>query len=165
MKHKKQIGHNVAYRFDAPIRIVRYRPSGMDIMFYAALFGVFVTAVIFLLFFYQGKFQPHLTIARVLVSIPLILVALLLQSLLRELRVYTKKLLKKSVWTIEELMALTGKNREQTERIITRVLESSFTVDEKCLQHTSESVAFGQAKETPEIEPKQKKEESTTWKS
>lgn len=149
MKKNRLSSRNAAYDFNEPIRILRYRPSGLDIMFYSALLGLCVTAVIFLLFFYQGKFQPHLTIARVLISIPLILLALLMQSLLRELRIYTKKLLKKSTWSIEELMSLTGKDRAQTERMITRVLESSFVVDERCLKTQGDSVSLDRDQETP----------------
>lgn len=57
-----------------------------------------------------------------------------MQSLLKELRFYTKALLKKSTWTLEELMELTQKDRQETERIITRVLESSFVVEKSCLK-------------------------------
>ena len=84
-----------------------------------------------------------------MISIPLILLALLMQSLLRELRIYTKKLLKKSTWSIEELMSLTGKDRAQTERMITRVLESSFVVDERCLKTQGDSVSLDRDQETP----------------
>ena len=46
---------NAAYRFDQPIRIVRYRPAGLDIMFYSALLGLSITAVFFLLCFHDGR--------------------------------------------------------------------------------------------------------------
>lgn len=132
MKQMKHM-HNTAYRFDQPIRIVRYRPAGLDIMFYSAFLGLSVAVIFFLLCFHDGKFQLYFTFLRVLLSFPFILLALLMQSLLKELRVYTQALLKKSTWTIEELMKLTGKDRQQTERIITRVLESSFVVDQNCI--------------------------------
>ena len=41
--------------------------------------------------------------------------------------------MKQNVWTIDELMALTGKDRQETERIITRVLEACFVVDASCI--------------------------------
>ena len=115
---------NAAYRFDQPIRIVRYRPAGLDIMFYSALLGLSITAVFFLLCFHDGKIQFYFTFFRTLLSFPFVLLALLMQSLLKELRFYTKALLKKSTWTLEELMELTQKDRQETERIITRVLEA-----------------------------------------
>jgi hypothetical protein len=54
-------------------------------------------------------------------------------QLLRELRVYPPKLLKQNIWTIDELMALTKKDRKETEQIITRVLEACFTVSAECI--------------------------------
>lgn len=125
---------NAAYRFDQPIRIVRYRPAGLDIMFYSALLGLSITAVFFLLCFHDGKIQFYFTFFRTLLSFPFVLLALLMQSLLKELRFYTKALLKKSTWPLEELMELTQKDRQETERIITRVLESSFVVENSCLK-------------------------------
>ena len=103
---------NAAYRFDQPIRIVRYRPAGLDIMFYSALLGLSITAVFFLLCFHDGKIQFYFTFFRTLLSFPFVLLALLMQSLLKELRFYTKALLKKSTWTLEELMELTQKDRQ-----------------------------------------------------
>ncbi|MDO4548095.1 MAG: hypothetical protein Q4D04_08360 [Clostridia bacterium] len=120
------------YCFDKPIRIVAYRSAGLDIMFYSALLGLCVALIVYLLCFHEGVFVIKLTIGRTLGSIPLIMLAMLFASLLKELRIYTRKLLKKNVWSIEELMRMTGKDRKETERIITRVLESSFIVDEAC---------------------------------
>ena len=125
----------VQYDFDKPIVIVEYRPHGMDTMFYSAILGLSLAAIIFLLFFHDGRFAFELRTWEVLVSIPLILVALLANSLLKEQRKYTAKLAQKSMWTIEELMALTGRNRKETEQIITRVLESSFKVDMDCIKN------------------------------
>lgn len=87
---------NAAYRFDQPIRIVRYRPAGLDIMFYSALLGLSITAVFFLLCFHDGKIQFYFTFFRTLLSFPFVLLALLMQSLLKELRLYTKALLKRA---------------------------------------------------------------------
>ena len=127
--------NNAAYRFDQPIRIVRYRPAGLDIMFYSALLGLSITIVFFLFCFHEGRFRLYFTLPRTLISFPFILLALLMQSLLKELRIYTKALLKKSTWTLDELMNLTQKNQQETERIITRVLESSFVVEKSCLKN------------------------------
>ena len=66
------------------------------------------------------------------------MVAIVLIQMLREIRTYTKALLKKSTWSIEELMKLTGKDRTETERIISRVLEVSFVVDMSCIRNADE---------------------------
>lgn len=130
MKQQKDASHNMQYTFDIPIHIIAYRPGGLDILFYSALLGALIVALLFLLGYQDGHFGLHLTTMRTLFSIPLIVLASFLFSLLRELWVYPKKLLQKSTWTIEELMTLTQKDREQTERIMTRVLESSFVVSD-----------------------------------
>ena len=54
-----------------------------------------------------------------------------IRELLNELRVYPPKLLKKHIWSIKDLMELTGKDRKQTERIMTHVFESCFEIDQK----------------------------------
>lgn len=131
LKQQKNISRSMQYTFDIPIRIIAYRPGGLDIMFYSALLGALIVGLLFLLGYGDGHFGLHLTTMRTLFAIPLIVLASFLYSLLRELWVYPKKLLQKSTWTIEELMELTKKDREQTEHIITRVLESSFVVSDE----------------------------------
>jgi hypothetical protein len=126
------------YDFDHPIRITRYRPAGLDIVFYTVALGIVGIAMILLLFWRNGKLVYEFTLGRTLLSFPLAMIAVVLFGLLRELRTYTAKLLKKSVWTIEELMEMTGKGRKETEQIISHVLESCFTVDLNCLLNAEE---------------------------
>ena len=120
------------YDFDKPIRIVGMKSGGMDIMFYAGAFAVVVAAIFFILCLKDGTFGVYLDLWHVLVSIPLIVLSLVPLQLLKELREYPPKLAKKATWTREELMTLTGKNQKETERLITRVLESAFLVDPAC---------------------------------
>ena len=121
-----------AYDFDKPIRIVGMKSGGLDIMFYAGVFAVIVGAVFFVLCLKDGQFGFYFDLWRVLVSIPLIVLAPVPLQLLRERRDLPPALAKKAVWSREELMRLTGKDARQTERIITRVLESAFLVDPAC---------------------------------
>ena len=120
------------YDFDKPIRIVGMKSGGLDVMFYSGVFAVVVAAVFFVLCLKDGAFGIYLDLWRVLVSIPLIVLALVPLQLLKELREYPPRLAKKATWTREELMALTGKDQKETERLITRVLESAFLVDPSC---------------------------------
>jgi len=131
----------VQYDFTKPIVITEYRPRGMDILFYSFMLGLSLAVLIFLLFFHDGHFGLDLRLWKVIVSIPVLLVALLFNSLLKEQKKYTAKLATKSTWTIEELMILTGKNRQETEQIITRVLESSFKVKMDCIRN-AESIKY-----------------------
>ena len=133
MKEEKKKNPGMRYTFDQPIRITAYKPGGLDIMFYAVVLGAIVVALLFLLFYREGHFVFLFTLGRTLLSIPLVVLATFLFGLLKELWVYPRKLLKKSVWPIEDLMKLTGKVRKETERIMTRVLESSFVVDASCV--------------------------------
>lgn len=126
------------YDFDRPIRITRYRPAGLDIVFYTVALGIVVIAMMLLLFWRNGRLTYEFTLGRTLLSLPLAMLALILIGLLRELRTYTTKLLKKSVWTIDELMEMTGKDRKETEQIVSHVLESCFTVDVNCLLNAEE---------------------------
>ncbi len=126
------------YDFDHPIRITRYRPAGIDIVFYTVALGTVGIAMILLLFLRDGKLVYEFTLGRTLLSFPLAMLAVILFGLLRELRTYTSKLLKKSVWTIEELMEMTGKDRKETEQIVSHVLESCFTVDMNCILNAEE---------------------------
>ena len=120
------------YDFSLPIRIVRPKANGLDIMFYTALASVLLAVILVILCFKGGVFGVYFDLWRVLVSIPLILLTLVPLQLLRELRVYPPKLAKQPQWTLEELMRLTGKDEKETRRIITRVLESAFVVDPSC---------------------------------
>ena len=88
-------------------------------------------AIIYLIFIHDGKFAINFVLWRVLICIPLIMIAYWLKELLDELRVYPSKLMKKHTWTIKELMELTGKDQKETERIMSHVLESCFEVDQK----------------------------------
>lgn len=120
------------YNFDKPVRIVGMKSGGMDIMFYAGVFAIIIAAIFFILCLKEGQFGIYLDLWRVLVSIPLIVLSLVPLQLLKELRDYPPKLAKKATWTREELMKLTGKGQKETERLITRVLESAFIVDPAC---------------------------------
>ncbi len=124
----------VEYDFSAPIRIVRLKANGLDIMFYTMLASVLLAAILIILCFKGGVFGVYFDLWRVLVSIPLIMLVLLPLQLLRELRVYPPKLAKQPQWTLEELMRMTGKDEKETRRIITRVLESAFVVDPSCVK-------------------------------
>lgn len=136
MAQKKQV--LPVYDFDKPIRITRYRSGGLDILFYSTLLAVITGAVMFILFWRDGRFEFTFTLGRTLISFPLVMVAIVLIQMLREIRTYTTALLKKSTWTIEELMELTGKDRKETERIISRVLEVSFVVEMSCIKNADE---------------------------
>ncbi len=136
MAGKKQV--LPVYDFDKPIRITRFRSGGLDILFYSVLLGLITTAMMFILFWRQGHFVLEFTLGRTLISFPLAMAAIVLVQMLREIRTYTKALLKKSTWSIEELMKLTGKDRTETERIISRVLEVSFVVDMNCIKNADE---------------------------
>ena len=124
----------VEYDFSAPIRIVRLKANGLDIMFYTMLASVLLAAILIILCFKGGVFGVYFDLWRVLVSIPLIMLVLLPLQLLRELRVDPPKLAKQPQWTLEELMRMTGKDEKETRRIITRVLESAFVVDPSCVK-------------------------------
>lgn len=123
------------YDFTRPIHILEYKNPGLDIMFYSAGLSVAVAAVFFLCCFHAGRVALHFTLPRVLISFPLVLTAALFGSLLKELNTYPKLLLKKSRWTLEEMMRMTHKNARDTERIMTRVLESCFIVDENSIKN------------------------------
>lgn len=126
MKKKREL---VQYDFSKPIKLLEYHRPGFDIMFYSAILGIAVCLIVALVAVKDGKFALTFTLPRVLISLPLIIIAYIFKQLLQELRVYPKKLLEKNVWTIEELMALTKKDRKETENIMTHVLESCFIVD------------------------------------
>ena len=65
---------------------------------------------------------------------PLVMLSYWLKGLLDEIRTYTPKLMRKHIWNINELMEMTGKNREETENIMNHVLDASFIVDQKNIE-------------------------------
>ena len=119
------------YDFDRPVKLIQYKSPRFDILFYSSLLSFLMLAVMYLIFIHDGKFKIDFVLWRVLVCIPLIILAYWIKELLDELRIYPQKLMKKHVWTIKELMELTGKDRKETERIMSHVLESCFQIDKK----------------------------------
>ena len=126
------------YDFDNGIRIVRFRLGRLDMLFYSGLLGLVRAAMILLLFLRGGKLVYEFTLGRTLLSIPLAMLAVILFQMIREIQTYTKKLLKKSTWSLEELMEMTGKDELETKRIISRVLEVNFVVDMDCIANADE---------------------------
>lgn len=119
------------YDFSKPVKILQYKSPKFDIIFYSALLSVMMATVFYLVFIHDGKFRIDFVLWRVLVSIPLLILSYWLKELLDELRIYPAKLMKKHIWSLKELMEMTGKDRKETERIMTHVLESCFVVDQK----------------------------------
>lgn len=119
------------YDFSKPIKIISYKSPKFDIMFYSFFFTLIVFVVFALLFIHDGKFEINFVLWRVIVAFPLVIIAYFFRQLLDELRRYPKLLMKKHIWSIKELMELTGKDQKETENIISHVLESSFIVDNK----------------------------------
>ena len=119
------------YDFSKPIKILQYKSPKFDIIFYSALLSVMMATVFYLVFIHDGKFRIDFVLWRVLVSVPLLMLSYWLKELLDELRIYPAKLMKKHIWSLKELMEMTGKDRKETERIMTHVLESCFVVDQK----------------------------------
>ena len=144
----------IRYDFDHPIRLVAFRTGGLDSLFYAVMLSICVSAMLLILSLRGGKLHFEFTLGRTLLSFPFSIFAVIFYQLLRELRVYPPKLLKQNIWTIDELMALTKKDRKETEQIITRVLEACFTVSAECI--ISGDPAFPEkngAAEAPAEEP------------
>ena len=131
----------VRYDFDHPIRLVAFRTGGLDTLFYSVMLSACLTIILLILSLRDGKLHLEFTLGRTLLSFPFAVLAVIFFQLLRELRVYPPKLLKQNVWTIDELTALTGKNRKDTEQIITRVLEACFTVSPECILNGRETSA------------------------
>ena len=119
------------YDFSKPVKLLQYKSPKFDIIFYSALLSMLMAIVFYLVFIHDGKFRIDFVLWRVLVSIPLLMLSYWLKELLDELRIYPAKLMKKHIWTLKELMEMTGKDRKETERIMTHVLESCFIVDQK----------------------------------
>ncbi|MBQ9009522.1 MAG: hypothetical protein IJ088_09360 [Clostridia bacterium] len=120
------------FDYDRPIRIRSVKSNGLDIIIYTIMFSVLAAAVLLILCMKDGKFGVYFELWRVLVSIPLIIIAYFVLQPLKELRKYVPLLAQKATWTIEDLMKLTNKDRRETEHIMTRVLESAFIVDSSC---------------------------------
>ena len=119
------------YDFSKPVKLLQYKSPRFDIIFYSAVLSMLMLTVIYLIFIHDGKFKIDFVLWRVLVSIPLLMLSYWLKELLDELRIYPAKLMKKHIWTLKELMEMTGKDQKETERIMTHVLESCFIVDRK----------------------------------
>ena len=121
------------YDFDKPVKLLKYKAPKFDIVFYSAALSVLMLSIMWLIFIHDGKFKIDFVLWRVLVSIPLIILAYWVKELLDELRIYPPKLMKKHIWSLKDLMELTGKDRKETERIMSHVFESCFDVDQKSI--------------------------------
>ena len=119
------------YNYDKPIKLLQYKSPRFDIIFYSSILSLLVIVVAYLILIHDGKFEVRFDLWRVLICIPLIILSYIFKQLLDELRVYPKKLMEKHIWTIDELMKLTNKDRKETENIMNHVLESCFIVDIK----------------------------------
>lgn len=119
------------YDYSKPIKLLQYKSPRFDIIFYSALLSGMMLAIIWLLFLHDGKFAINFVLWRVLICIPLVMLSYWVKELLDELRVYPGKLMKKHIWTLKELMEMTGKDEKQTMSIMNHVLESCFIVDQK----------------------------------
>ena len=128
MKTKRKLPE---YDFSKPIKLLQYKAPRFDIIFYSFLLSAMMMAVLFLLFLHDGKFKLEFILWRVLIAFPLVMLCYWIRELLNELRVYPAKLMKKHVWTLKELMELTGKDEKETQKIMDRVLEACFIVDPK----------------------------------
>ena len=117
------------YDFSKPIKIIEYKSPKFDIIFYSSILSLLMVIIFFLLFIHNGKFEINFVWWRTLIAFPLLIIAYIFKQLLDELRIYPKKLMEKHRWSIEELMAMTKKDRKETENIISHVLESAFIVD------------------------------------
>ncbi|MCR5096108.1 MAG: hypothetical protein K6A70_05180 [Erysipelotrichaceae bacterium] len=122
------------YDYSKPIKLLQFKSPRFDIIFYSAILSVLMCAIIYLVFIHDGKFKIDFVLWRVLVCIPLIMLSYWLRELLEELRIYPRQLMKKHIWTMKELMEMTGKDEEATEKIMNHVLESCFVVDKSCIK-------------------------------
>ena len=119
------------YNYDKPIKLLQYKSPRFDIIFYSSILSLLVIVIAYLILIHDGKFEVRFDLWRVLICIPLIILSYIFKQLLDELRVYPKKLMEKHIWTIDELMKLTNKDRKETENIMNHVLESCFIIDNK----------------------------------
>jgi len=123
------------YDYSRPIKLLQYKAPRFDIIFYSALLSAMMLAVIWLIFIHDGKFKIDFVLWRVLICIPLVMLCYWVKELLDELRIYPSKLMKKHIWTLKELMELTGKDEKNTKRIMDHVFESCFVIDQKNLKN------------------------------
>ncbi len=119
------------YDFSKPVKLLQFKNPKFDIIFYSAIFSALVVIIIALNCIHDGQFKINFVLWRVIVSFPLVIIAYIFRQLLNELRKYPKLLMKKHTWTIKELMEMTGKDRRETENIMSHVFESCFVVDDK----------------------------------
>lgn len=122
------------YDFSKPIKWLYYKSPRFDIIFYSSILTVLVVAILYLICVHNGKFVINFVLWRTLIAIPLTMLAIVFKQLLDELKKYPKLLMTKHIWTIEEMMEMTHKDRKETENIMSHVLESCFVVDEKCIK-------------------------------
>ena len=130
MKTKKELPQ---YDFSKPIKLLTFKSPRFDILFYSFLLSALMVSVFYLLCFRDGKFGLDFRLWKVLASMVLIILCYWVKELLDEIRIYPEKLMKKHIWTLKELMEMTGKDEKETKRIMTRVFESCFVVDPKCM--------------------------------
>ena len=121
----------VKYNYDKPIKLIHFKSPRFDIIFYSAILSLIMVFLFLFLFIKDGKFVIDFSLWKVLISIPLLMLAYIFKQLLDELRIYPQQLQKKHIWTIDELMAMTKKDRQETENIMNHVLDSCFIVDQK----------------------------------
>ena len=123
------------YDFSKPVKLLQYKSPRFDIVFYSAILSLLMIAIMYLIFIHDGKFKIDFVLWRVLICIPLVMLCYWVKELLDELRIYPSKLMKKHIWTLKELMELTGKDEKDTKRIMDHVFESCFVVDQKNLKN------------------------------
>lgn len=124
----------IKYDYDKPIKILQPKRNGFDIMFYSCILSILVVLIVALICVHDGQFKIDFVLWRVIVCIPLVMLTLVFKQLLDELRIYPKLLRAKHIWSIDELMKMTKKDRKETENIMNHVLESAFIVDNKCIK-------------------------------
>ena len=124
----------VRYDYSKPIKIISYKKNRFDTIFYSFLLTLMMVTIFYLIFIHDGKFKIDFVLWRVCVSIPLVMLIYWIRELLEELRIYPQKLMTKHIWSMKELMELTGKDEEKTEKIMNHVLESCFVVDKSCIK-------------------------------
>jgi len=127
--------YDTVYDFSHPIHLTGFRRDYLGHFIYYMMLFAIVLAVGLLLFFRDGHLTWTFTLTRVLIAFPLVIIGYFITDVVKEDEKYTKLLLKKAHWTMDELMALTGKDAAQTRKIMTRVLEMSFVVDPACIIH------------------------------
>ena len=126
MKTKQKLPE---YDFSKPIKLLQYKAPRFDIIFYSFILSALMAAILFLIFLHDGKIKIDFVLWRVLIAIPLVMLSYWIKELLDELRIYPAKLMKKHIWTLKELMEMTGKDEKETKRIMSHVFESCFEVD------------------------------------